>query len=246
LFILFINIAFLFPLALYCLILALVNRRRRPVMVSGPWDFAGVLLGLSGFILAGGPAILDGFHRRWLTLWLTSADYRGTRLDEKHLYWVSLWAAYFVLVVGVCALVFWLRRWQTSIYNIQPAAADTALGQALDRLGLSWERYGNRLVVHPPTPWSAPPVKGLEVAREETLGIQVEPFPALRHVSLRWSTDGGLLRDRIEQELAEVLRHVNTCDNPAAVWFTSFGAGLLSLMLFDIALLAYRIYQEIK
>ena len=51
-------LVFLFPLAIYCLIVSLLNRRPRPVMVSGTWDFAGVLFAVSGFLLLGGPVML--------------------------------------------------------------------------------------------------------------------------------------------------------------------------------------------
>ena len=43
-------VAFLFPLAVYCLVLGLINRRRQPLMVSAGWDFAGLLFAASGFL----------------------------------------------------------------------------------------------------------------------------------------------------------------------------------------------------
>ena len=56
--------AFLFPLAVYCLILGLINRRRHPLMVSAAWDFAGLLFAASGFLAFGLPGILNGFTER--------------------------------------------------------------------------------------------------------------------------------------------------------------------------------------
>src|ERR1700758_3195552 len=49
---------FFFPIALYCLILGMINRRPHPVMVSGSWDFFGLLLAASGLLLFGGPTVL--------------------------------------------------------------------------------------------------------------------------------------------------------------------------------------------
>ena len=40
-------LAFLSPLAIYLLIIGAINRRRRPLLVSGPWDFAGLLFAAS-------------------------------------------------------------------------------------------------------------------------------------------------------------------------------------------------------
>src|SRR5262245_36772142 len=48
----------LFPLALYFLYLAWLHQRPQPTLVPGRWDFVGVLVALSGFLLVGGPAVL--------------------------------------------------------------------------------------------------------------------------------------------------------------------------------------------
>ena len=63
--ILFPLVAFLFPLTIYLFVLGLINRRRGPLLVSGPWDFAGVLFAASGFLLVVGPSILAGMGDRW-------------------------------------------------------------------------------------------------------------------------------------------------------------------------------------
>ena len=45
------------PLAIYLLWLAQITRRSRPTILGGAWDYAGLLIGLSGFILFGGTVI---------------------------------------------------------------------------------------------------------------------------------------------------------------------------------------------
>src|SRR6476661_8012817 len=47
------------PLAIYFLWLAFVTRRDQPTVISGPWDFVGLVAGLSGFILFGGGLVLS-------------------------------------------------------------------------------------------------------------------------------------------------------------------------------------------
>src|SRR5262245_51729153 len=48
----------LFPLALYFLFLAWLHQRPQPTLMPGRWDFVGVLVALSGFLLVGGPGVL--------------------------------------------------------------------------------------------------------------------------------------------------------------------------------------------
>ena len=40
--------------------------RRQPLFVPGPWDFAGILFAASGFLLAGGPALLSSRSETWI------------------------------------------------------------------------------------------------------------------------------------------------------------------------------------
>src|SRR5262245_39222458 len=63
--ILFPLVAFLFPVTIYLVLLGMLNRHRSPVVVPGPWDFAGVLFAASGFLLVGGPSVLAGVGDRW-------------------------------------------------------------------------------------------------------------------------------------------------------------------------------------
>ena len=42
-------LAFLLPVGFYCLILASINRRGKPLIVSGVWDSIGLLFAVSGF-----------------------------------------------------------------------------------------------------------------------------------------------------------------------------------------------------
>ena len=83
---------FFFPLAIYLLILALINSRRRPTMISGPWDFALVLLALSGFILVGGPSILAQFDIFWRYL-LLHARFRTFLRVSYYVPYVTSWVA---------------------------------------------------------------------------------------------------------------------------------------------------------
>ena len=256
-------LVFLFPLTVYCVVLAMVNRRRHPVVVSGPWDFLGVVLGQSGFLLAGGPAILSNLVLPGRLLRLpesqSEADWRPALL-------AVLLALYFVaLVVGVL-LVARLRREVTSVYNIEPSRFDEVFGRVLDQLGFPWTRAGNRfyLRVSGPTPAAGaehpaveqvtaagpgspeapvrtapfPPAAALEVKAV----IEVEPFPSMHHVTVRWSLVGPALRQEVEGELTRALAGVVTRDNPTGGWFLSAASALFLVMgAVVLLLLASRI-----
>ena len=73
------GLAFLFPIALYCLFLAVVNARENPSMVSGPWDFLGVLFATYNALGAGAALVIPYFVRRYgirqvhrVNLWIGS------------------------------------------------------------------------------------------------------------------------------------------------------------------------------
>jgi hypothetical protein len=153
---------FIFPVAVYCTILGMINRRTRPLLVSGTWDFFGILLATSLFLLFLGPVlVLSGafrenlndlpFHRGFGTL----AEAITNLLVE----WWLAWLMYYVLVLGGAAYLLWVRRNTTVIYNVEQRTVETALARLVERLGLNASRLGNRvfLGVHAaPVPLTAP------------------------------------------------------------------------------------------
>jgi hypothetical protein len=232
--ILAILLAFLLPLAVYCLLLAFLNRRHHPTLVHGSWDFAGVLGAASGFLLVGGPAVLAGFNQRWRELYLLGRLPRAWPLEELNPFWTTLLISYFVAVVVVCLLALWRRRLATSVYNVEPAALEEALARVLGRQKRPWGRSANRFVV------------GAREAAAEggEIAVELRPFRAMRHVTLRWPAGAGAVRREVEAELEKELADVAAPENPAAVWFLSIAAGLFSLMVFDLFLSLWRIYRE--
>ena len=136
-------VACLLPLAFYLILLGFLNRRRRPVMVWGVWDFIGVLFAASGFLLFGGPAVLSGLHERWRYFWLFGEGTPTTSGTGGWQFWVFLSVLYFAVVVAGCAAVFAGQRRLTSVYNVEPAGVGRALAEVCDQLGLDPVRSGN-------------------------------------------------------------------------------------------------------
>jgi hypothetical protein len=141
-------LVFLFPLALYCFFLAYLNRRQRPTMVSGPWDFVGVLFAASGFLLVGGPEALSAFYERQRFAWARGEPGSLPEGEDSQLYfWLGLWALYFVGVLAWAGLMLWRRRGVTAIYNIDPATFDEILPRVLNRVSVEWWRVANRVTL---------------------------------------------------------------------------------------------------
>jgi hypothetical protein len=237
-------LVFLIPVAAYCLILAAINRRLHPVMVSGPWDAAGLLFAASGALVFVIPATMGIFYRNKLTD--VPAD--GSSLPpfkELVAQWWLVWTLYFVALIGGAILFLWLRRGKTMIYNVGPMDLDRLLAQLLDRLGLEWNRLGNRVVVtagreavtlasqdaftaETPVAEITPPRPPGEAV------IDVEPFHTMCHVTLHWRQHSGLLREELEAELGRALPQLLAPDHPTAGWLMGLAAFLLAVIFMGI------------
>jgi len=267
-----VTLACLFPLTVYCVVLSMVNRRPGPVVVSGPWDVAGMLFAVSGFVFFAGPCMLSGFNHQWREYWLFSRPglpFSGLG-DEGWYIWLAVWGLYFVAVVGGAAFLL-RKRWHIlSIYNVDPAVVPEVLSQVLDQLRLEWTRAGNQVFVASERVGlevgNGAPVEAIQAplrshltaepsaergsvalpphssgsenalladgARAQRLLLEVDPFPAMRHVSLCWAADAGPERLEIEAELRKTLALVSTGHNPAGTWLGSIAACLFTLMFF--------------
>lgn len=252
-------LTFIIPLALYCLVLTALNRKRHAVLMPGPWDFAGVLFAASGFLLFGGPAILTGMYEQWRLSWLLGQARYLQGIGEDWHFWVRLWLGYFALVVVIAAVVLWRRRAQTSIYNVDPEVLINVLPQVMERLGLEWVPSGPSgllLRYRPVPPNSHPQPKGPRsgsLVPGETSSdhpwsqLVVEPFPAMHHVTLHWRAHEPALRPQIEMELAKALAQIPTQPNSLAGWLLLISLGLFLsafTMLFTLlSLYVSRILQ---
>jgi hypothetical protein len=112
------------PLAGYLIWLTGVNRRSRPTVVEGTWDFVGTLFGLSGFLIFGGGLMI--------ALFASNARYglRGNfeqlrdAWHQEQRWWVIIAGAYLAVVI-IGAFVGLLRRRGTvAVYAVSEATID--------------------------------------------------------------------------------------------------------------------------
>ncbi len=259
---LFFLLLFLFPVAFYCLVLAVLNRRSHPTMVTGSWDFLGLLFAASGFLLFAAPALLRGFFERILRDMAfadegPSPDAVGAVISLQTLTWIL----YYVLVIGGGLLLAWLRSGKTVVYNVAPEELERALERSLARLGLGVTRTGRRLLIGYVA--QAEPVEGLLSAvsaaplngpvnptrTTSSLGeavVDVEPFAALWNATLHWRSDTGALRRAVEMQLARELRERPSYDNPVGTWLLGVSGFLFALVFMIVMALVLGAFFPVR
>lgn len=249
-------LVFLLPVAVYVLVLGLINRRDRPLVLSGVWDFAGVLFAASGMLLSVCPGILAALHGRWrLFLLLGQSRYAPDLGEEGYALWTCLSLLYFLIVVAGAVLLLRRRRQVTAVYNVRPDDLDAVLARVFDRLGLSWARAGNQVFLKPgagllqerpagaalalaehvtgelPDGGLHRPFVPLSSERPALAVLELEPFAAASHVTMRWRAVEPTLRQEVERELVKELSGVQTRDNVIGGWLLTL-AGLLFFAFF--------------
>ena len=259
------------PFGLYCLIVARLNHHTHPVMVWGVWDFAGALFAVSGVLFFVGPGLITGFNPNWREVWLqiNFRSLKGTDfLDLRWWIWTLTWYAYFVVIAAGAMCLLWRRRRVTAVYNVEPPILRECLGRALDRLGLSWVRAGDRFHIQARqataesarrsvVPATVAVGVGMIHDAAETMElpegrngnqltldyktqiVELSSFAATRHVTMYWPGDDSL-RTLVEAELARVLAQVSTGLNPLVLWLRAIAAGLF------LALLLLTAYVQIQ
>jgi hypothetical protein len=206
---------FLVPLALYFLLLGWINRQPRPVLLSGTVDLIGVLFAASGFLLLGGPAILSTVHENWRLFWvLGDTGNLGEGLDGARQTWLLHAGLYFAIIIVVSAWLFWRRRGTTCIYNVEPATVETTLMETFQESGVHATLQANRFEL-----------------RENKTVVELDTFPALMHVTLRWSPQNAPLRALTEAALERKLADHGAPYHETGAWLGLFGSALLVLSM---------------
>lgn len=249
-------LVFLFPLALYCLALAYLNRGPRPVLMPGIWDCIGLLFGLSGFLLWTMPTLLALSVVR-IVYYLPGGDGPLT---------AGLWsrlieAGYYTAVALGALLLLVLRRPKTAIYNVDTEHFGERLAIALADLGLDFIVESGRYVIAPAEAFAAvsadaisamplPPGTAAKRLSAPPGGpryaeLRIDTFAAFCHVTLHWDRYSPQTRRDIESQLGRTLQHAGAPDNPAAGWFLGFsglvfGTVTMAAILFVVLVYLHR------
>ena len=224
------------PVAVYLSVLAWINRRPRGMLVSGPWDFAGILLAASGFLLFGGPALIVSFDRTtvWRFEWLLG----GKNTSEAEILTtgrIIFFGLDFVAVVGT-VLVLYLRRRLTVIYNVDPLLVEQVLSNPLQEKQLHCSQVSNVLVIDSPGANNPLLVTG-------PVSVEVEVSEQLCHVSLRWTPADSLLRREIETRLRTALANATAPGGQVGDWLLIISTLLSFALLVGLAILIRGLFR---
>jgi hypothetical protein len=228
---------FLFPLGVYCLVLAHINRRERPLLLSGAWDVIAMLAAGAGFFLVLVPTLFDHlYHRTILGAFEHEEDFATLWVR-----WWLVWVAYYscLIVLGLLLIVW--RRHKTVIYNVDTEAFPHIFSQAVLLARLEShpdaEKPGRFIVVLP-----TPPDTAVTAPRRAPLAhVFVEAYPTGCHVTLHWEGYMPHVRAEVEQQLRKILDQMHLSENPLATWFL-----ILSGLIFGlIALVVLAVYLSI-
>lgn len=207
----------LVPLAGYLLTLTVIVRRDRPTVVAGVWDFVGLLIGLSGFILFGGTILLSLVQSNF-RFW-TRGNFEAMRAawGQEQTSWTFVAIGYLLLVVGGVYLTLASRRRTLVIYNVEPERFEAALTEAFDQLGRPIERRGNQ--------W----MSGYPIC-------ELDAFATGKTVTLRWLAEDRHLFQDVERHLRDAMKMIASRDNPAGRWLATAAGGCLVVIAFCLAM----------
>lgn len=209
------------PFSLYFLWLAFVTRRPRPTIISGQWDFVGLVAGLSGFLLFGGAIVLSLFQSN--TRYWMRGNFESLRAawGQEKVTWILLSSFYLLVVIGWITVTLAMRRRSLVVYNVEPVAFEAMLGEVLEQMNRPVERRGNVWISTVPL-------------------LELDRFVGGRTVTLRWLAEDRLLYQEVERLLREAIQTIPTDENPATRWLmaTSVGTGLSGVCCFGLLVYA--------
>ncbi|HSQ54824.1 MAG TPA: hypothetical protein VLM40_03690 [Gemmata sp.] len=219
------GVIWLLPLSVYLFTIARITRRDHPTVVSGPWDFVGVILGLSGFIVFGGGLVLALAQSNFRYSTRGNLEAFRDAWHREGTIWILISAAYLLLVVGIVALTLFSRRRSLVIYNVDPTVFEGTITEVFEHMGRPIERRGNL--------WSS-----------GTPLFELDRFVGGHTVTLRWVSDDRRLFEEVERLLREALRDVESDENVASRWLMACAGGLGFWAMCCIGLLFVYVFSS--
>ncbi|QJW92847.1 hypothetical protein [Frigoriglobus tundricola] len=212
----------LIPLTMYLLWLARITRRDHPAAVSGSWDLAGLVLGLSGFIVFGGGLLLTLLQSNFRYLMRGNFEALRAAWVQEKLTWSLLVCLYLIFVLGGIGLTYLSRRRALVVYNIEPVEFETMLVEVFEQIGRSVTRRG-------------------KVWGDDAALCELDEFDAGRTVTLRWLSHDERLFEEVERRLRAAVATHPADDNPASRWLMSGAVGSGTIVMCCFGLLVFYI-----
>lgn len=216
----------LIPLAVYLRFVAALGQRPRATLVHGMWDFAGLVAGLSGFLIFAGVLVLV-FMQSHFRLGIRGG-FAALRAgwEQQAVTWSVVAGLYILLVVGWLGLVSLSRRRSWVIYNVVPEAVEECVFQVFSHLGIAAQKRGNV--------WY----------RDTEMLCEIEAFGGGYTVTLRWLHPDRTLYQEVDRMLRNLVSQLDIPkENGAALWLRTVSSGLSVFALTCLGLLIYAIWR---
>jgi hypothetical protein len=224
----------LLPLGIHFLVLAILNNRERPVMVSGTYDCLGMLFAFSGFAFFVLPHVM---------LHLVSFSSRPVEVGPRDPRWWAVIAPYCGLVLTLGWLVLTWRRHKTVVYNVDVDRFDEIFRAVLAQLNLGANAKKNHLAIQasstPETGFAEVATLPLPAAMtgDDVLAeVTVEVFRPMSHVTLHWDNYLSHVRRDIEVELDRKLEGAKPVVNPVGYWLNVIGFAIIAFCAMAVVL----------
>jgi hypothetical protein len=239
------GLACLFPICIYCLFLAMLHQRRHPTLMSGTWDFVGVLLALSGFLVFGTAVFLLSFQpagRDFLLHGGAPSDLRRIGAQGSHLI-VFLWFLFYASLASSFAYMIWHRRAYSVIYNVTPAEMEYVLQRVIENSHMQSMRRGRRWYIGAEEEVESKPV-AIDTSSRRTSILQpqvipqavleVQGSPLMRTVSIFWRSYRDEARQELQAELERALDQFPSSSGSTAGWFITAASALFMTMILTV------------
>lgn len=213
------------PLATYLLILAGIHRRARPTLMSGTTETIGLLAAASGLLLFVVPGMLHTLYGQEMR---GVALHARTDTDFDAVWWKYrvLWGGYYLLLIAGTTALLLLRRGTTVVLNVDYEGFRRALIRTVEEMHLDATlREGRVRLVRP----------------DAELEMQLDAFPSLAHLTMRWEGGNAGFRREIERKLAAHLdEDAAALTSLPGTWLLVLGSLLFGMSVFVATLVALR------
>ncbi|CAN5627197.1 hypothetical protein BH11PLA2_BH11PLA2_49960 [soil metagenome] len=192
------------PLAVYLIWVVTINRKDRPTVVSGVWDFVAMLFGLAGFLFTLG-AVLAGIATDAAVITGGKAANIPDRMPWLTPIGRAVLGGYLLVMVLLILKGLRGRRDTLAVYNADAVTVDAELEAVfarssvddVERRGAGWYR-GSECVVDTST------------------------FPTFRHTVIALRSNDVTARQEQERILRNTLpRQTAAAHNPAVQWIST-------------------------
>jgi hypothetical protein len=195
-------------------------------VVSGVWDFAGLVAGLSGFLIFGGVLLLALMQTHFRLGMRGGFAALRAGWEQQAVTWSVLAGLYILVVGGWLGLMSLSRRRSWVIYNVVPEAVEECISQVLSHLGIVAQKQGNV--------W----YRGGEALCE------IEGFGRGYTVMLWWLHSDRRLYEEVDRMLRSQVSKLDIpAENGAALWLRTVSSGLGVFALTCLGLLIYVFWR---